>query len=66
MTNKTATPEEVIKALREKAQATGLFSRAGRELKCPINRAFSEPEVSALVGWIETVTEAIRKYGLKE
>lgn len=66
MTSKTAVPEDIIKELRGRAQATGLFSPAGRELKCPINRSFSEAEVSALLGWIEAVAEAIRKYGLKE
>jgi hypothetical protein len=66
MTSKTAVPEDVIKELRRKAQATGLFSPAGRELKCPINRSFSEAEVSAVLDWIEDVAEAIRKHGLKE
>ncbi|MGD0229678.1 MAG: hypothetical protein ABSC19_04870 [Syntrophorhabdales bacterium] len=66
ITNKTAAPEEVVKVLRAKAQSTGLFSPAGRELKCPINRSFTESEVSALLAWIEAVEEAIRKYGPKE
>ncbi len=66
MSIKTAVLEEVVKALRTKAQSTGLFSPAGRELKCPINRTFSEAEISALLGWIEAVAEAIREYGLKE
>ena len=66
MTSKTAVPEEVIKSLRAKAQATGLFSPAGRELKCLINRSFTESEITALLSWIEAVAEAIRQYGLKE
>lgn len=66
MTSKTAVPEDVIRELRAKAQATGLFSPAGRELKCPINRNFSEAEVAAVLSWIEAVAEAIRKHGLKE
>jgi hypothetical protein len=66
MTSKTAAPEDVIKALREKARATGLFSPAGRELKCLINRSFSEAEISALLSWIEAVADTIRKYRLKE
>jgi hypothetical protein len=66
MTSKTAVPEDVIKELRRKAQSTGLFSPAGRELKCPINRSFSEAEISGLLSWIEAVAEAIREYGLKE
>lgn len=66
MTSKTAVPEDAIKDLRAKAQATGLFSPAGRELKCLINRAFTEAEVTGLLSWIEAVAEAIRQYGLKE
>jgi len=66
MTSKTAAPEDVINALRGKARATGLFSPAGRELKCLINRSFSEAEISALLSWIEAVADTIRKYGLKE
>lgn len=66
MTSKTAVPEDVIKELREQAQVTGLFSPAGRELKCLVNHKFSEAEISALLGWIEAVAEAIRTYGLKE
>jgi hypothetical protein len=66
MTSKTAVPEDVIKDLRAKAQATGLFTPAGRELKCLINRTFTESEVTGLLSWIEAVAEAIRQYGLKE
>ena len=66
MANKTAIPEEVIKTLRTKAQSTGLFSPAGRELKCAIDHSFTEQEISALLSSIETVEEAIRTYGLKE
>lgn len=66
MTSKTAVPDEVINSLRAKAQATSLFSPAGRELKCLINRGFTESEISALLSWIEAVAEAIKKYGLKE
>lgn len=66
MTGKTAVPEDVIKEIRGRAQAMGLFSPAGREQKCPINRRFSEPEVVALLDWLEFVAEEIRKYGLKE
>lgn len=66
MSIKTAVPEEVVKALRTKAQSTGLFGPAGHELKCPINRSFSEAEISGLLSWIEAVAEAVREYGLKE
>lgn len=66
MKSKTAVPEEVANELWSKAESTGLFSPAGRELKCPINRKFSEADMSSLLAWIEAVAQAIRAYGLKE
>ncbi|MEN6485646.1 MAG: hypothetical protein ABFD98_12255 [Syntrophobacteraceae bacterium] len=66
MTSKAAVPEEVIVALRARAQETGLFIPAGRELKCPINRAFTASEISSLLAWIDALADAVRKYGLKE
>lgn len=36
---------------------------AGRELKCPINRAFTDHEVDALVAWCESVAQAIVGHG---
>jgi len=66
MTSKTAVPEDVIKTLRAKAMSTGLFRPAGRDLKCPVNRTFTESEISALLTWLEDVAEAIRQYGLKQ
>ena len=66
MKNKTAVPEEIIGNLRASAEATGLFTPAGREAKCPINRSLTEREISGLLAWIQSAGDAVRKYGLKE
>ena len=61
---KTAVPSSEVDSLRDQADATGLFVAAGGELKCQINRAFSDAEVAPLMRWLETVRQAIIKYGL--
>ena len=66
MTSKTAVPEDAVEALWSKAESTGLFNSAGRELKCPIERELTEQESSDLVDWCEAVAQAITKHGLKE
>ena len=62
---KTATPETVIESLGQQAYETGLFTRAGREFKCHISRAFTVAEMDALVVWCESVEQAILMHGLK-
>ena len=62
---KTSAPAEAIDRLRNEAQATRLFAPAGRELKCLIDRAFTDDEVNALVSWCESVAQAIVQHGLK-
>jgi hypothetical protein len=66
MALKTAVPEEVVKALWDAAESTGLFKPAGRELKCLINRKFSESEITSLLAWVEKIARTIREHGLKE
>ena len=44
---------------------TGLFAPAGRDLKCLIDRAFSEDEVARLLAWCESVVQVIAEHGLK-
>ncbi len=63
---KTSVPETVVRVLLSQAESTGLFRRAGRELKCPVDRAFSEDETALLISWCEKVDAAIREHGLKE
>jgi len=64
--SKTSVPEDAINALREKAMATGLFRPARGELKCAIDRAFSDAEVSALLAFLTETATLIGKHGLKE
>ncbi len=64
--SKVEPPEDVVQSLFSEALATGLFQPAGRELKCLINRGFSEDEMTSLTDWCEKVAEVIRRYGLKE
>lgn len=49
-----------------KAQATGLFRPAGRELKCSIDRAFTEKEIGEILSLFDDMAAVIVKYGLKE
>ena len=62
---KTSAPAEAIDRLRNAAEATRLFAPAGRELKCLINRAFTDDEVDGLVAWCESAAQAIVEHGLK-
>ena len=58
---KTGATAESIEQLRGSAEATGLFTPAGRDLKCLIDRAFTDEEVEKLVAWCELVERAIRE-----
>ena len=60
---RTGAPEEVVEHLWKQAEQTGLFGRAGKELKCLIDRAFTDDEVDALVAWCESAMQAIREHG---
>ena len=62
---KTRVPAEVVEQIQRKAEQTGLFAPAGKELRCPIDRVFTDDEVDALVAWCESVEQAIREHGLK-
>lgn len=63
---RTQVPEDEITALWSKAQATGLFRPAGRELKCSVDHAFTDKEIGEILQWIEEIAAATAKYGLKE
>ena len=56
---KTKAPPEAIDRLQNAAVATGLFVPAGRDLKCRIDRAFTDDEMNLLVAWCESVAEVI-------
>jgi len=63
---KTAVPEDEVKKLWSAAQATGLFRPAGHELRCSIDRSFTESEMDMLLSWCQEIAAMIMKYGLKE
>ncbi len=63
---KTAIPEDVLTSLHDAAQSTGMFRSAGSELRCSIDRAFTDKEIQDLLSWFKAVTQAIRSYGLKQ
>ena len=63
---KTQVPDDEIRGLWSKAEAMGLFRRAGQELKCSIDRAFTDAEIDKVLAWCEEVVATIAKYGLKE
>jgi len=57
--------EAIARELATKAKATGLFSPAGNEFKCPIVRAMTEKEVDALLAWIVSAADRIQEAGLR-
>jgi hypothetical protein len=66
VSTKTQVPDDEIKKLWGKAEATGLFQPAGHELRCSIDRAFTDEEVSKILAWCNEMAAVITKYGLKE
>lgn len=63
---KTAVPDDVIDELQEAALKTGLFQKAGQDLKCPIDKEVSASQVDAHLAWCVKVEAAIKEKGLKE
>jgi hypothetical protein len=63
---RTLVPEDEITSLWSKAQATGLFRPAGHELKCSIDRAFTDNEIGEILSLFEDIAAATVKHGLKE
>jgi hypothetical protein len=66
VSTKTQVPDDEIRRLWSKAEATGLFLPAGHELRCSIDRAFTDAEIGKVLAWCEEVAATIAKYGLKE
>ena len=64
----TQVPDDEIKNLYSKAKATGVFrpASAGQELRCSIDRVFTDKEVGEILAWCEDLPAIIAKYGLKE
>ena len=63
---KTAVPQDETKRLWSEAEATGLFRRAGHELKCLVDRVYTDSEIDKILSWCEQATAVIARYGLKE
>jgi hypothetical protein len=66
MSTKTQVPDDEIKRLLSKAEATGLFRPAGHKLRCSIDRVFTDAEIGKLFAWCDEVAATIAKYGVKE
>lgn len=58
--------EDFALATLEAARATGLFEPAGRELKCVIDREFSQEEIASLLAWIKQEVARIRDVAFKD
>jgi hypothetical protein len=65
MLSKIDVTDEEIQTFSTEAQNSGLFQLAGSELKCLIQRLFSDKEIDWLISWLEKITKKIREYGLK-
>jgi hypothetical protein len=66
ISTKTRVPGDEVRRLWSDAEATGLFQPVGQELRCSIDRAFTDEEVRKVLAWCEEVADTIAKYGLKE
>ncbi|MGA9059190.1 MAG: endonuclease NucS domain-containing protein [Terriglobia bacterium] len=66
VSTKTQLPGDEITRLWSKAEATGLFLPAGHELRCSIDRVFTDEEIGKLLAWCDEVAATIAKYGPKE
>ena len=62
---RTQVPDAEIARTWGNAQATGLFRPAGRELKCAIDRAFTDKELGEIISCFGDVGALTIKYGLK-
>ena len=63
--SKTAIPEKVIRDIKDKAVATGLFVPAGQDVKCVIDRSLTGAEANSVLSVCESIASAIREHGLK-
>ena len=57
----TGAPSEVVEQLWKKAVQTGLFAPVGIDLRCLVDRAFTDHEMDALVAWCVAAGQAIRE-----
>ena len=62
---KTQVPEGEITRLWSKIEANRLFRPFGREFRCPIDRAFTDEEISTVLAWCEEAAATVAEYGTK-
>ena len=62
----TEAPPEVVDQLWKSAEQTELFTQPDGyiDLRCSIDRAFTDAEVETLVAWCESVEQAIREHAV--
>lgn len=58
-------PEEQITQLWQKAESTGLFQRAGKELKCLLDKEFSHEQIKVILAWLKDVVALVQQYEAK-
>lgn len=63
---KLGVSEDFAATTLSNAEETGLFEPAGRELKCVIDRGFSQQEISSLLDWIKGEIKRIRQAAIEE
>lgn len=66
LVSKANVAEDVASELASRAQETGLFIPAGRELKCVIERRFSADEISSIISWIQELAATIRELASRD
>jgi hypothetical protein len=66
ISTRTLVPDDEISRMWNLAQATGLFRPAVDEMKCLINRPFTEADVDKILAWCEEAAATIARHGLKE
>lgn len=58
-------PQETLDTLWHKAEESHLFQRAGRELKCVIDRRLTDEQIEKLLEWLKMMVITIQEYNLK-
>ncbi len=66
LSSKVNIPPEIIQTLYAETYAINLFQPAGRELKCQVNRSFSESEIDQLISCFQRITTIINHYELND
>lgn len=62
----TNIPEDVLQSIQSEMLESGLFTPAGMNLKCMIDRKMSESEIDKLIYFIDKIEKTVLKYGLND